>query len=99
MKLQQTDHDLLIELRTEVANIRADIKELKDGTTSRIETLEKDKADRVEVQALEKKVNDDIEVRVRTLENAKSIYYTMVGIYTAVGSAMIGLILWHIFSK
>jgi hypothetical protein len=30
---QTTDHDLLIELRTRMEDIKNDIKELKDGTT------------------------------------------------------------------
>jgi hypothetical protein len=70
---RQTDHDLLIELRTEVANIRQDIKELKDGTTMRIESLERDKADRHDFEELQNKVNHDIDVRVRKLED-KAIY-------------------------
>lgn len=36
MENQQLDHDVLIELRTEMRAIRADIKELKDGTSGKI---------------------------------------------------------------
>jgi hypothetical protein len=34
------DRDLLVELRTEVVGIRADIKEIKDGTATKINDLE-----------------------------------------------------------
>jgi hypothetical protein len=93
------DHDLLIELRTEVQNIRNDIKELKDGVATRIASLETDKADRKVVEELQGKVNHDLEVRVRVLEGAKSNYYTMSVIYAGIGATMIGLILYHLFQK
>ena len=35
------DHDLLIELRTMMSGVKADIKELKDGTANKIEDHEK----------------------------------------------------------
>lgn len=38
-----TDHDLLVELRTEFRGVRADIKELKDTTSARVAALESDK--------------------------------------------------------
>jgi hypothetical protein len=95
----QNDHDLLIELRTEVQNIRNDIKELKDGVASRIATLESDKADRKSVEELQVKVNTDIETRVRLLENSKSNYYTMTIIYAGIGATMMGLIIYHLFQK
>jgi hypothetical protein len=99
MKHNQNDHDLLIELRTEVQNIRNDIKELKDGVAVRIAILEKDKADKKVVEELQIKVNDDMEIRVRSLENSKSNYYTMTIIYAGIGATMIGLILYHLFQK
>ena len=50
------DHDLLIELRTEVKGMRVDIRDLKDGTTKRItdvehqaNDLEKNKASKVDL--------------------------------------------------
>jgi hypothetical protein len=36
------DHDLLIELRTEMRGIRGDIKDMKDGTTRELAVLRKD---------------------------------------------------------
>jgi hypothetical protein len=48
--------------------VRSDIKEIKDGMVARVEILEKTKADRVEIDAIQKKIDDNIEVRVRSLE-------------------------------
>ena len=36
----QSDHDLLIELRTEMRNVRNDIRSLTDGTTTTLVELE-----------------------------------------------------------
>ncbi|MFA5696738.1 MAG: hypothetical protein WC917_04870 [Bacilli bacterium] len=91
------DHDLLIELRTEMQNVRKDIKELNDGTSGRIKALEVDKADRKDIEAIQTKLNTDVENRIRALEAAKGLYLTSMVIYTAVGGTMIGLIIWHLF--
>jgi hypothetical protein len=99
MAIKITDHDLLIELRTEMQNVRNDIKELKDGTATRIQSLEKDKADRHIVDGLQRTVNEDHEVRIRTLESSKGNYFTAMLIYTGVGVAMIGLIIYHLFQS
>jgi hypothetical protein len=96
---READHELLIRLDEGIKSIRTDIKDLKDGTTKRIECLEKEKADRHELEELQKRVNNDIEVRVRKLESSKIIYYTMTAIYAGIGSVMIGLIIWHMFQK
>jgi hypothetical protein len=107
------DHDLLVELKTQVQNIRQDIKDLKDGTTLRISSLEKkDKSDRKEVEELQNKINNDIEVRIRQLEAAKvdpvehkqllkktDAYLLIQGIYTLFMGGLTGLILFHIFYK
>lgn len=90
--ISNRDHDLLIELRTEMQNVRRDIKELNDGTAGRIKDLQANKADRKEVEAnridrkeiedIQDKLNKDIETRVRSLEAAKSFYMTsMINIY------------------
>lgn len=91
------DHDLLIELRTEMQNVRKDIRELNDGTSGRIKALENDKADRKDIESIQTKLNTDVETRLRALEAAKSLYLTSMVIYTAVGGTMIGLIIWHLF--
>lgn len=90
------DHDLLIELRTEMVNVRRDIKDLNDGTISRIKDIEINKADIKEVEELQKKVNGDIENRLRIVESSKTFYATSMIIYTAVGVSMIGFMLIHI---
>jgi hypothetical protein len=97
--VKATDHDLLIELRTEMQNVRNDIKELKDGTAMRIQALEKDKADRHVVEQLQKVVNEEQEIRLRKLEESKGTYFTAMLIYTAVGVTMIGLIIYHMFQN
>ena len=97
--MEQSDHDLLIELRTEMQNVRNDIKDLKDGTTLIIQALEQNKADLKMVEALQRTLNVDFEGRIKTLEGSKLVYYTSMLIYTAVGVTMIGLIIWHIFQS
>ena len=52
-----TDHDLLIELRTEMRAVRVDLKEMRDNTTKRVDTLENEKEDKLEVQRLLKEAN------------------------------------------
>lgn len=113
---QSKDHDILIELRTEMTNVRRDIKELADGTVKRIELLEKEKADRKEIEEIQKKINElqdkinkDIEVRTRSLEEAKiepNEHRELMkstntnGIYLKWGIALIailiGIMSWHI---
>ncbi len=80
---KQTDHDLLQrvdqKLDSFTIEVRTALKDLKDGTVSRIESLERDKADRAETEALQKKIDTEtaafqkkidgnIEVRIRSLE-------------------------------
>jgi len=103
--ISNRDHDLLIELRTEMQNVRRDIKDLNDGTAGRIKDLQLNKADKKEVDAsridrkemeeIQDKLNKDIETRIRSLEAAKSFYMTSMVIYTAVGVFMIGLTIYH----
>ena len=39
------DHDLLVELRTELKGLKADVRDIKDGTKAQIANLEKCKVD------------------------------------------------------
>jgi hypothetical protein len=96
-KFNREDRDLLIELRTEMRAVRVDIKDLKDNTTNRIDTLEQEKADREEVEELQHKVNNDIEKRVAKLEIQASRYLTMMSIYITGVSLLTALVLYHIF--
>lgn len=40
-KLNMSDHDLLITLHEQIKNVRADIKDIKDGTSTKLEDHEK----------------------------------------------------------
>jgi hypothetical protein len=64
------DHDLLIELRTEMKAVRQDIKEIKDGTTDRLGKLEQDH--------VSKQDHQDHEIRIRRLEYSLAIAVGMV---------------------
>ena len=66
--MEMTDHDLLIRLDQKVGDLQCSVKDLTDGTVAKIIVLEKDKADRVELDALQKKLDDNVEVRLRVLE-------------------------------
>jgi hypothetical protein len=65
------DHDLLIELRTEVRGMRSDIRELKDNTAERltgvehqVNELEKNKASKFDLGATNERLD-----RVATRQN------------------------------
>lgn len=65
------DHDLLIELRTEVKGMRADIKAFNDDTKERLATLETkklDKDDFSQFRVLDIDLKKDHERRIRNLE-------------------------------
>lgn len=69
---KQNDHDLIIEIKTQLVDLTRQVRELKEGTLARIASLEKEKADRYELEVLQDKVNKDIEIRVRALENTEN---------------------------
>lgn len=65
------NRDLLIELKTQVAALRSDVRELRDNTTARLTVVEAGKLDRSEasrVQAEQSMVNVDHETRLRFIE-------------------------------
>lgn len=94
----QSDHDRLIRIDQKVSDLVTKVDEIKNNNIARINALEKDKADRAEVQELQKKVNEDIEKRVLFLEKKVSNYFITITIYSAIGAAMVGLIIYHILS-
>ena len=49
-----SDHDLLTKLEVKMDSLKADIKDLKDGTASKIVNLQKDKADQSDFDELKK---------------------------------------------
>jgi hypothetical protein len=56
MDTTQNDHDLLIELRTEMRGMRADVIEIKTNTVSRIANLEADHISKTDYDTLTKDV-------------------------------------------
>lgn len=91
-----TDHDLLIELRTEMRGVRTDVKDLRDNTSKRVDALENEKMNRDEVMRLKAdadKIHDDHEERLRGLEkdndNFKGKYAIVGGIIVIIVSALV----------
>lgn len=82
---ETNDHDLLIELRTEMKGIRAELKEMRENTIKRLETVENQMIDKNDLEEHKKndyaiheefiKVDNDHETRIRRLE-----YITTLGI-------------------
>ena len=93
------DHDLLIELKTRMENLKDDIKDIKDKTTQRIQNLENYKIDKEEFDELRKGIIIPLKDRVRALESRTSNYTITLSLFTAAVISMMGLILFHIFSK
>lgn len=65
------NRDLLIELKTQVAALRTDVRELRDNTSTRLATVEMGKLDRTEANRLladQLTTNNDHETRLRFIE-------------------------------
>lgn len=75
------DHDLLIELRTEMRGVRDDIQKLTDGTAKRLSDLETDH--------VTQKERDDLENRMRFVEKYVWGAIAIVGLVNLVGFAYI----------
>lgn len=67
------DHDLLIEIATQMKDLRADVKDIKTNTVGRIEKLEIEKANDCDLDKLKERTN--------SLENWR---WYIIGISTAV---------------
>jgi len=96
---KQEDHDLLIELRTEMKALRQDVKDLKDNTSKRVDALELEKVDKLEVTRLKgdvDKIHDDHEIRLRAVEksweNFTGKWAILAVLGTIVLSALVSLI-------
>jgi len=96
---KQSDHNLLIRLDQKVTDLQAAVKELGSGTVSKIASLERDKADRKEVEELQKKVNHDIEVRVEGLEKWRASTLVYLAIYGVVGGFLATTLIYHLMDK
>jgi len=66
--LQQDFLVFRTEMGVKLDYLTAEVKNMRDGTVAKIASLERDKADCKEVEMLQKRVNVDIESRIRALE-------------------------------
>jgi vacuolar-type H+-ATPase subunit H len=90
------DHDLLIELKTRMEGLKDDIKDIKDGTTKRIADLEQNKADRLDLEQLEKEVHGKREDRLRKLENISSKNWIYLTLYSLLTGGLATLLITHL---
>ena len=81
LKQNMDDHDLLIELRTEMRGVREDIQNLTNGTTTRLSSLENDHVSRKE--------RDDLENRMRFVEKYVWGAIGIIGLINLIGFAYI----------
>jgi hypothetical protein len=79
------DHDLLIELRTEMRGVREDIQKLTDGTAKRLADLEGDHVTREE--------KGDLETRLRFVEKYVWGAIAIIGLLNLIG---FGYIITHL---
>lgn len=87
-----SDHDILIELRSEMRGLRGDLKTLNTTTASQIGGLQASKLDKDEFaqfRIADEKIKDDHEKRIRRLERwvllglgALGVVEFLVQIYT-----------------
>jgi hypothetical protein len=93
------DHDLLIRVDQKVGDLQISVKEISDGTISKITALEKNKADRDEVDRLQKIIDDNIEIRIKKLEGWKNWVMGIGLICGIVLGTMSGLVINHLLAK
>lgn len=91
------DHDLLIELKTRMEGLKADIKDIKDGTTKRITDLENGKADKDEFNKLCDEVHTKREDRLKRVEAATSKNWIYLVLYTLLTGGLATLLITHLF--
>lgn len=83
-------------------NLRDDIKDIKDNTQKRIETLESYKFDKVEAQRLMlegQKVHDDHESRIRLMESRYENLIGKWGVVVAIAITAISALISWLFNK
>lgn len=90
------DHDLLIKLSTQIDRLSEDIKELKSGTSKRIDDLEKDKADKKEFDDLKMDLYTTREKRIRSLENKVGNFWVTVSLYSVALGALATVLIMHL---
>lgn len=66
------DHDLLIELRTEMRGLRIDLKALADGISTRVTNLENNKLDKIEADRETIRILNLTEIKAKEIFNVKT---------------------------
>jgi hypothetical protein len=97
-KFTRADRDMLVITNSTVLDIKCDLKDLKDNITGRLLSLEKGKADDVDVENIIKTRTPawlSFDTRIKVLENWKSV---IVGTF-AVISVVIALVVFIYFSE
>lgn len=91
-----SDHDLLIELRTEMRAMRGELKDMRDNIGRRVEDLEDNKVSVEEWHSSRgdaEKIHNDHEARLRSLEKARDDwqgkYAVLAGLLGIVVSAAV----------
>lgn len=92
-------NDFKMNVNEKFAELKSDIKDLRDGISTRVINLEKTKADRVEVDAIQKKLDEDIEIRVRRLENYKGTIVNNTVLQWGAWGIVLTALMWHIFGQ
>ena len=75
---------ILGQLTEQIKNLTDKVKELNDGTYSRIISLENTKADRAITDRLQKILDDDVEVRLRAVEECMITKVEKSGVETRI---------------
>jgi hypothetical protein len=81
--MPQEDHDLLIEIATQMKDLRADVKDIKTNTVGRVEKLEIEKANSCDVEKLKDRIN--------TLENRRW--------YVVWIASILSIVAWYVVPK
>ena len=71
-EIKGNDHDLLIELRTEMRGLRQDLKTLSDGVSTRVTNLENTKLDKMDAKEEFKRIAELAESKAKEIFNTKT---------------------------
>lgn len=93
------DHDLLIELKVGNQFIRDDIKNLSSGVTVQLDQLQKNKADKIDLDTLANEVHVVREKRMRDLETKTGNYMITLSLVMLGVAALFAIILTHVFKS
>ena len=77
---------ILGQLTEQIKNLTDKVKELNDGTYARIISLENTKADRAITDRLQKILDDDVEVRLRAVEECMITKVEKSGVETRINN-------------